>query len=104
MANYSRGGFGSMPPIVKNLLIINGLVFLAQYVFQGQGIHLEYWGALWGIDTGNFRGWQLITYQFMHGGITHILFNMFTLWMFGSILENFWGGPRFLVFYILCGV
>jgi membrane associated rhomboid family serine protease len=97
-------GFGSIPPVVKNLLIINGLVFLAQYVFEGQGIRLEIWGALWGAGTGNFKVWQLITYQFMHGSIGHIFFNMLTLWMFGSTLENFWGSRRFLVFYIVCGV
>jgi len=97
-------GFGSIPPVVKNLLIINGLVFLAQYVFEGQGIELGNWGALWGAGTGNFKVWQLITYQFMHGSIGHIFFNMLTLWMFGSTLENFWGSGRFLVFYIVCGI
>jgi len=97
-------GFGSIPPVVKNLLIINGLVFLAQYVFEGQGIQLGNWGALWGVGTGNFKVWQLITYQFMHGSIGHIFFNMLTLWMFGSTLENFWGSGRFLVFYIVCGI
>jgi len=97
-------GFGSIPPVVKNLLIINGLVFLAQFVFEGQGIRLEIWGALWGVGTGNFKVWQLITYQFMHGSMGHIFFNMLTLWMFGSTLENFWGSGRFLVFYIVCGV
>jgi len=103
--NGSRGiGFGPTPPVVKNLLIINGLIFLAQYVFQGRDIQLEYWGALWGIGTGNFKGWQLVTYQFMHGGIFHIAFNMLTLWMFGTTLENFWGGKRFLFFYIVCGI
>jgi membrane associated rhomboid family serine protease len=106
MANYSRGGFGPgpVPPVVKNLLIINGLIFLAQYVFQGQGIYIEQWGALWGIGTGNFKIWQLITYQFLHGGIWHIFFNMLTLWMFGTTLENFWGSKRFLTFYIVCGI
>ncbi|MEO5593989.1 MAG: rhomboid family intramembrane serine protease [Chitinophagaceae bacterium] len=105
MANYGGGGgMASVPPVVKNLLIVNGLVFLAQYVFEAQGIRLEYWGALWGIGTDNFKGWQLVTYQFMHGGFMHILFNMFALWMFGSILEKFWGGKRFFVFYILCGI
>ena len=98
------GGFGSVPPVVKNLLIVNGLVFLAQYVFQNQGIRIEDWFALWGIQTGNFKGWQLITYQFLHGGFSHILFNMLTLWMFGSTLENFWGGGRFFGFYIVCGI
>ncbi|MEP7277074.1 MAG: rhomboid family intramembrane serine protease [Bacteroidota bacterium] len=106
MANRGSGGmgFGSVPPVVKNLLILNGLVFLAQYVFKQQGIQLENWGALWPIGTPYFKVWQLITYQFMHGGVTHILFNMFTLWMFGSILENFWGNKRFLTFYLLCGI
>lgn len=99
-----NAGFGSIPTVVKNLLIINGLVFLAQYVLAGQGIQLEIWGALWGFRTGNFKVWQLITYQFMHGSIGHIFFNMLTLWMFGSTLENFWGSRRFLVFYIVCGV
>jgi len=98
------GGFGSVPPVVKNLLIVNGLVFLAQYVFQNQGIQIGDWFALWGIQTGNFKGWQLITYQFLHGGFSHILFNMLTLWMFGSTLENFWGGGRFFGFYIVCGI
>ncbi len=104
MANYSSGGLGSIPPVVKNLLIINGLVFLAQYVFEQQDIRLEIWGALWGLRSGNFQVWQLITYMFMHGGISHILFNMFALWMFGMILERFWGAKRFLTFYILCGI
>ena len=104
MANYSSGGLGSIPPVVKNLLIINGLVFLAQYVFERQDIRLEIWGALWGLRSGNFKVWQLITYMFMHGGISHILFNMFALWMFGMILERFWGPKRFLTFYIICGI
>ncbi len=97
-------GFGSVPPVIKNLLIINGLVFLAQYVFEQQGIQLEIWGALWGIGTGNFKVWQLITYQFMHGNVAHIFFNMLTLWMFGSTLERFWGSKRFIAFYLVCGV
>ncbi|MEO6314935.1 MAG: rhomboid family intramembrane serine protease [Chitinophagaceae bacterium] len=106
MANYSRGSFGpgSIPLVVKNLLIINGLVFLAQNAFTSPENAIENWGALWGIGTGNFKIWQLITYQFLHGGIFHLLFNMFTLWMFGSTLENFWGAKRFLTFYILCGI
>jgi membrane associated rhomboid family serine protease len=104
MANYSSRGMGPIPPVIKNLLIINGLVFLAQYVFSKQGIYLELWGALWGLQTGNFKIWQLVTHMFMHGGISHIVFNMFALWMFGSILENFWGGKRFLTFYMICGI
>ena len=113
MANYSSGrGFGSIPPVVKNLLIINGLVWLAQIAFGMRGFFLENYGALFSIQTGLFRVWQLITYMFMHQALdsngnvvfAHILFNMFALWMFGSILENFWGAKRFLTFYILCGI
>jgi len=112
MANYSRGGFGSMPPVVKNLLIINGLVWLAQIAFTKQGIYLEQWGALSAIQSGFFRIWQLVTYMFMHQAVdqygniafAHILFNMFALWTFGTTLENFWGPKRFFTFYMLCGI
>src|ERR1700734_3441956 len=113
MTNYgSGGGLGSIPPVIKNLLIINGLVWLAQIVFGKQGIFLEEYGALWSIGSGNFRIWQLVSYMFMHqaldvqGGIvfSHILFNMYALWMFGTILENVWGSRRFLTFYMICGV
>jgi membrane associated rhomboid family serine protease len=112
MTQYRGGGFSSVPPVIKNLLIVNGLVWLAQIIFAKQGYFLENYGALQSLDSGNFRAWQLITYMFMHqaldpfGGIaiSHILFNMFTLWMFGGILENLWGGKRFLTFYMICGV
>lgn len=112
MANYSSGGLGSIPPVIKNLLIINGLVWLAQIAFTKQGTYLEVYGALWGLQSGNFKIWQLITYMFMHsavdsqGGVvfSHILFNMFALWMFGTNLEKFWGAKRFLTFYMICGI
>ena len=114
MANYGSGGmrFSEIPPVVKNLLIINGLVWLAQIASAKQGFYLESYGALFSIQTGLFRVWQLITYMFMHQAIytngeiafAHILFNMFALWMFGSTLENFWGSKRFLTFYVLCGI
>jgi membrane associated rhomboid family serine protease len=114
MANYSSGGggIGSIPPVIKNLLIINGLVWLAQIASVRQGFPLEYYGALWGFETGNFKIWQLVSYMFMHQAVysngdiafAHILFNMFALWMFGSNLERFWGAKRFLTFYLLCGL
>jgi membrane associated rhomboid family serine protease len=113
MANYSSGGgLGSIPVVIKNLLIINGLVWLAQIVFAKQGYPLEPYGALWSFESGNFRIWQLVTYMFMHQALdaagdlvfAHILFNMFALWMFGTILENVWGAKRFLTFYMICGV
>jgi membrane associated rhomboid family serine protease len=113
MANNSYGGLGSVPPIIKNLLIINALIWLAQIAAIRQGFPLEYYGALWSLDTGNFKVWQLVTYMFMHSAIdpldgtivfSHLFFNMFTLWMFGSNLERFWGPKRFLTFYLLCGL
>lgn len=113
MSNYYRpGGFGFsfFPPVIKNLLIINGAVFLVQLIMQGitfQGIPgaylLDHWFALNPIGN-NFQIWQLITYQFMHGSFTHILFNMFALWMFGIEIENMWGSKKFLYYYLLCGV
>lgn len=104
MTRYSVGN--SMPPVVKNLLIINGLVYLAQIVFAQQGIFLEQWGALWPFQSPYFGVWQLITHMFMHSreSFFHILFNMFGLWMFGTVLEMRWGPKRFLQFYLLCGI
>lgn len=99
-------------PVVKNLLAINIVIWIAQIYFFKQGTPLEIWGALWGLDTGNFEVWQLVTHLFMHasvnalGGIEfmHILFNMLTLWIFGRILENFWGSKKFIQFYMICGL
>ena len=95
------GGFLSFPPVIKNLLIINGVVFFFQIILENSiegRILLNKWLALNPINiTGysdwpyNFQVWQLITYQFMHGGFSHILFNMFALWMFGSSIENVFG-------------
>jgi membrane associated rhomboid family serine protease len=93
-----------IPPIVKNLLIINVLFFAATYVMESAGIRLaEHLGAYY-FDAPNFRIWQPITYMFMHGGFTHILFNMFALYMFGGILETRWGSKRFINFYLITGL
>ena len=81
---------------VRALLIANVLVFLLSLV-AGPTAMAGF--ALWPISTGLFMPWQLLTYAFLHGGITHLLFNMFGLWMFGSELERVWGSRRFAVFY-----
>ncbi len=105
MSNYNKGlSFGKTTPVVMNLLIINGLVFLAQNIFDGENRVLTSWLALWPWNSGLFRPWQLITHMFTHGGIGHILFNMFALWSFGSWLERDWGAKKFLFFYFTCGV
>lgn len=94
----------SLPSVIKNLLIANVLVFLAQFVFKNQDYPLEPLFALHSLQSGEFRIWQLVTHMFMHGNPMHILFNMFGLWMFGSILENYWGAKRFFQFYMICGI
>ncbi len=95
--------FSLFPPAVKHLLIINLLVFLAlltpvigQYVF---GL-----GALWPIGHANFMPWQFVTYMFLHGGLAHLFFNLFALWMFGQSIENLWGTRRFVTYYFLTGI
>ncbi|HMN32736.1 MAG TPA: rhomboid family intramembrane serine protease [Chitinophagaceae bacterium] len=106
-------GNSMMPPVVKNLLIINTLVFFATIVFAKIGyasvidsLALHHW------SSDKFRVWQLITHLFVHGGdpndpemgFLHLFSNMFALWMFGGILENYFGSKRFLTFYMICGV
>jgi len=113
------GGFSFFPPVIKNLLIINVAVFFVQMlggqIAVGNGLSLENiiikYFALIPIDgLGNefirwsFYPWQLITYQFLHGGFGHIFFNMFALWMFGMEIENSWGSKKFLYYYLLSGV
>lgn len=101
MFNSRQGGFSQMPTIVKNIIIINVLFFLAQNVLGEKGdmyLALHYWGS------PHFRWWQLFTHMFMHANFAHIFFNMFALWMFGSILENVFGPKRFLMFYLITGV
>ncbi len=91
--------------MIKNLIIVNALVFFAQKIFGNNGPYgIENLFALHDIHSVYFRPHQLVTHLFMHGSFTHILFNMLALWMFGSILENLWGSKRFLVFYMLCGL
>lgn len=128
MSDYYRpsgfGGFSFFPPVIKNLLIINGIVFLIQILGEriaaSSGMTLsdlltKYFSLIpvGGYAAGtlgnliiewSFYPWQLITYQFMHGSFTHILFNMFALWMFGIEIENYWGSKKFLYFYLTCGV
>lgn len=102
---YSPTGFRVLPTVVKHLLIINVLMYFAYYVLLKQGIiNLNYYLGIWSLSTGLFRIWQPLTYMFMHGSFDHLFFNMFSLWMFGSALENFWGSKRFLFYYLVCGI
>ena len=94
----------NIPVVTKNLLIINILVFIATYVVRGMNIDLNDILGLHFFLASDFRIWQFFTYMFMHGGFTHILMNMFMLWMFGMVVENVWGPKKFLFYYIVCGV
>ena len=105
MTEFRPGRFQMIPPVIKNLIIINVLVFLAQQTFRNsESFNIENLFALHDVHSIYFRPHQLVTYLFLHGGWDHIFFNMFALWMFGSILENLWGPKRFLIFYMLCGI
>lgn len=96
--------FRQIPPITKNLLIINILAYLAHFVLVGHGISMNDIFGLHFVMASDFRAYQLLTYMFMHSGISHLFFNMFALWMFGCTIERAWGSQRFLVFTLLCGI
>ena len=90
--------FPSLPPATRALILINVAVFLLQQV---AGDLIAQLFALWPLGAG-FRPWQLITYAFLHGGVLHIFFNMFALYMFGGALERYWGGRRLVLFFLVC--
>lgn len=107
MFNNSGSRFGSIPPATKNLIIINALIWVVMMIFPSfsnatvmprLGLHF--------ISSELFNPVQIITYMFIHSNdsIFHLFFNMFSLWMFGRILEQVWGTKRFLLFYFVCGV
>ena len=94
----------AIPTVTKNLLIINVLAFLATLVAQTYGVDLEHYLGLHFFLASDFNVAQLVTYMFMHGGFTHLFFNMFAVWMFGRILEQVWGPKKFLFYYLVCGI
>ncbi len=103
---YGGGGYSQyFPPAVKWLLIINTAVFVLEFFsYQFASVNFR-WLALVPVEVVfGGRIWELFTYLFLHGGITHLLFNMLALWMFGMDLERDWGSKRFLRYYFLCGV
>ncbi|WP_131539203.1 rhomboid family intramembrane serine protease [Pedobacter nototheniae] len=96
-----------IPPVVKNLLIINILFFAATLVFNQNGTYpLINWFAVYFFNSPKFQIWQPITYMFMHSpqNYFHIIFNMFALYSFGSLLETRWGSKKFIIFYLLTGL
>lgn len=111
MYEYRPRGYRFLPPVVKNLIIINLLFVLLQYILFRFGINLADYLGLHYWKSSLFRPWQFITHMFMHGSpgdigfaLMHLFGNMLALWVFGSELENRWGTKRFIVFYLICGV
>ncbi len=101
--------YSSVPPIVKSLLIVNGIMFLLEmYVGGAMFSKLALWpldlssGPEIRIERPHFQISQLVTYAFLHGGVMHLLLNMYALWMFGSRLENLWGSKVFTIYYFVC--
>jgi len=93
-----------MPTVTKNIIIINVILFLTTIAMERLGINLVDILGLHYFQSEKFHIWQFITYMFMHGGVAHIFFNMFAVWMFGAAVENMWGPKRFLNYYILTGL
>jgi membrane associated rhomboid family serine protease len=94
----------SLSPAVGALLALNALVFVVTLVAPEWGNRIVGWFAVWFPRHENAAWWQVVTYMFLHGGFTHVLFNMFGLVSFGPLLERQWGTARFLIFYFLCGI
>ncbi|MCQ2188094.1 MAG: rhomboid family intramembrane serine protease [Bacteroidales bacterium] len=109
MSYYSNGRQGFLantPRITRNLIIINIIIFVATFLAE-RVLHNDVFGrmfALYPLGTPYFRFWQPVTYMFMHGGIWHILFNMYTLYIFGSVVERMIGERKYLLFYFICGL
>ena len=91
------------PPVVKNLIIANTLIFLATWLLQATIIANRFFALHW-FGSPLFHSYQYITYMFLHGGFGHLFFNMFALWMFGRTLEYELGSRRFIIYYLVCGV
>jgi len=103
MQNF-RPSFNTIPPVVKNLIIINSIMLFFTYMLGLKGIDLYKILGLHYYASPDFRPYQLVTHLFMHGDILHLVFNMFSLWMFGRVLESVWGPKRFFTFYFVTGL
>ena len=104
MNGFGKGFFG-LPPVVKNIIMINALMLLASYAATSVfGIDLNSLLGLYFPKSERFMPVQIITHMFMHGGIGHLFFNMYALYIFGQVLENVWGPKRFFIYYMVCGI
>lgn len=107
MSFSGQSPFQNIPPVVKNLIIINAIMLLASYVIGSSSsidINLNRVLGLYYFESSQFKPFQLISHIFMHGGIAHLFFNMFALFMFGRVLEQVWGSKRFFIYYFFTGI
>lgn len=102
--NNFRNTFNQTPMVVKNIILINAMMFLLTLVLGFKHVDLNSVLGLYYVGSSNFQPYQVVTHMFMHGGFTHILFNMYALWMFGRVLESVWGPKRFFIFYFVTGI
>lgn len=101
----SNGFLSSIPPVTRNLLFINIILFMVQQLVAQRGgdVLTDLFGLHFFLAP-DFHLWQVVTYMFLHGSWSHVLLNMFSLWMFGRIIEQTMGQRRFIIYYFLCGV
>lgn len=107
MSNFNNSFLDNIPPVTRNILIVNIFVWLACFLFGRMG--LVNWLSLWSLNIPefypyHFSPYQLITYMFTHQSFTHLFFNMFAVYMFGRTLESYWGPKRFLIYYMVTGI
>lgn len=93
-----------MPAVTRWLLVVNLAVYVVDLLLGARGMTLTGVLGLWYVGSRWWQPWQLVTYMFVHAGFMHLFFNMFGLWMFGRVMEQVWGGKRFLLYYMVCGV
>jgi membrane associated rhomboid family serine protease len=98
------GSFSILPPVIKNLIIINVILFLLKSVLKNMNFDLDMLLGLFYWESPYFKVWQPFTHLFMHHDFTHLFFNMFALWMFGSVIENVLGAKKFLILYLVAGL
>ncbi|MBQ9339224.1 MAG: rhomboid family intramembrane serine protease [Paludibacteraceae bacterium] len=112
MLNTENNWWTSIPPVTRNILAVNIIVFLTDMLFRRFGVDFPLWLGLnnWGYSAFNFSGigsfhiWQPFTYMFLHSGFGHLFCNMFAVWMFAPVIEEEWGSRKFLTYYIVCGI
>lgn len=104
MNGFGRGFLG-LPPVVKNLIIINVIMLLADYTVRSIfGVELTMILGLYFPKSDSFLPLQIVSHMFMHGSFWHLFFNMYALYMFGQVLEQVWGPKRFFIYYMVCGL